>query len=484
MASGGYLVRLRRVTFWLFVAVYIGAVPFLILYALGKTPQDLTSAAPVPSGVIHVVTHPADSSVSVDGKRISGKTPVTLERIPAGVHTLDITHDGYRPWTGTVRITAGHVAPQAAIQLFPGQIPVHTVMDTRVDRIIPLPSAGYIIVVPSSGADLFLYGLIDHSVISLKRRLGLSSAGGTIVSLRAIRPIPAVIVGTKAGDRAHFFVINFHGAGYSVETLPVSLVQAAQKESGKNGRIVWVSAQQRSAYVFQASTLKRLTLAGTEIRKEVISDQVSASGLVRGGFAFVAGDSINQIEESGTIEKLGTISARLMAGGRNESRSAQILEAGRIHFVALSPDGNLILANLLLGSVQKPGKVDSAWLDSGSGRLIVLRDHNVGFLTLPQLGTENGNTKIDWISELEGNPNGFFQLTKTAQILVLDNHTITAIVMSPFLSGDSRVIAKVASQTEAYLDPTWGYLYYVNADNGLFEAAEIGPSQLKLHIGG
>jgi hypothetical protein len=58
------------------------------------------------AGALIVDSRPAGASVSVDG-RPSGVTPLTLENVAAGEHTVMISLAGYRSVTTTVRVVSG-----------------------------------------------------------------------------------------------------------------------------------------------------------------------------------------------------------------------------------------------------------------------------------------------------------------------------------------------------------------------------------------
>ena len=68
----------------------------------------LTKAAPV-TGLADVVSTPAGAAVSVDGTA-SGQTPVADLKLRPGAHKVEMTKDGYEPWTGTLSIDAGKKA--------------------------------------------------------------------------------------------------------------------------------------------------------------------------------------------------------------------------------------------------------------------------------------------------------------------------------------------------------------------------------------
>ena len=51
-------------------------------------------------------SRPAGANVYVDG-RLVGTTPLALENVAAGEHTVHLERDGYQRWNSTVRVVAG-----------------------------------------------------------------------------------------------------------------------------------------------------------------------------------------------------------------------------------------------------------------------------------------------------------------------------------------------------------------------------------------
>jgi serine/threonine-protein kinase len=76
--------------------------------AAASAPTAPASAAAAAHGpaAVRVESRPAGASVYVDGKLV-GTTPVSLAAVEAGDHSVRITRDGYKPWSGTVHVAAG-----------------------------------------------------------------------------------------------------------------------------------------------------------------------------------------------------------------------------------------------------------------------------------------------------------------------------------------------------------------------------------------
>jgi hypothetical protein len=58
------------------------------------------------SGALYVISDPSNSKVVLDGM-YRGTTPITLNNLAAGTHTLELDHAGYYDWRSSVTVPAG-----------------------------------------------------------------------------------------------------------------------------------------------------------------------------------------------------------------------------------------------------------------------------------------------------------------------------------------------------------------------------------------
>jgi serine/threonine-protein kinase len=75
-----------------------------IRIARGRETRIQATLVPV-RGRLTVRSRPPGARVTVDGKPI-GKTPVTVDPVPAGPHAVEVTKEGYKPWRGELEITS------------------------------------------------------------------------------------------------------------------------------------------------------------------------------------------------------------------------------------------------------------------------------------------------------------------------------------------------------------------------------------------
>jgi len=106
----------RRALLFAAILIFMATTPIVILYALGYR-TSLTSADPLPVGVLLIETEPAQAKIYIDGAYL-GQSPRSLSR-PAGAVAIKIEKEGYTSWEKTVAIEPGRATEVRDVRLFP-----------------------------------------------------------------------------------------------------------------------------------------------------------------------------------------------------------------------------------------------------------------------------------------------------------------------------------------------------------------------------
>ena len=149
LAAGSHTVRLTKAGYTDYQATVTvtggQTTPLNVKMVAGTGPTSTTTSTVVPTGTgsISVSSTPSGASVNLDGWD-KGMTPVTLEQVKAGSHTLTLKKAGYYDATQTVLVSGGAVA-QVAITLVPqGQPPSGAGTGTLTIRSAPEGASVYL----------------------------------------------------------------------------------------------------------------------------------------------------------------------------------------------------------------------------------------------------------------------------------------------------------------------------------------------------
>src|SRR4029450_13744097 len=104
VARAGYVTAERRIT--LTADRPSRSVDVALASGTAARPQAPRAARAVAASGLVVDSRPAGATVTVDGTR-RGTTPLTIESMTPGKHTVVIERPGYRPWSTTIDIKAG-----------------------------------------------------------------------------------------------------------------------------------------------------------------------------------------------------------------------------------------------------------------------------------------------------------------------------------------------------------------------------------------
>jgi serine/threonine-protein kinase len=93
------------------LALVVGLAAAVATFGLLSLRRPAPAAPPRTTLVLR--TDPPGASISIDGARLASSTPVVLDTLSLGVHTVELTHPERRPWSGQVQLTAAQ--PTATI---------------------------------------------------------------------------------------------------------------------------------------------------------------------------------------------------------------------------------------------------------------------------------------------------------------------------------------------------------------------------------
>ena len=91
------MIKLRKIFFYLFLVIYIGFCPFVILYALGMRVNYNTKSIQK-TGIISVSTIPAGADVTLNQRHFPKKTPTIIRNLPPGSYPLTLSLKNYLSW--------------------------------------------------------------------------------------------------------------------------------------------------------------------------------------------------------------------------------------------------------------------------------------------------------------------------------------------------------------------------------------------------
>ena len=134
----------RRILPWVFVIAFIFMAPALVFYTAGYR-WNSKKGVIERNGTFIIDSKPRDADIEINGKRISDKSPVTLQNTAPGTYTLKLSKQGYHDWSKVLSIEPERVTFATDIYMWPDEQP-RILVNGDFDNIYTDPGYKHIIV--------------------------------------------------------------------------------------------------------------------------------------------------------------------------------------------------------------------------------------------------------------------------------------------------------------------------------------------------
>jgi len=124
--------RLRIALNILAWAAFLVIAPFLISYSLGRKISPISTQTGT-VGTFLVRSIPGGASISVNKNIISTKTPGAIQNLLPGNYDLELSKDGYKPWTKSLPISGTMITDVRDVRLIPEKIEEDVMRGNVVD---------------------------------------------------------------------------------------------------------------------------------------------------------------------------------------------------------------------------------------------------------------------------------------------------------------------------------------------------------------
>lgn len=98
----------RQVLPWLFILAFCITAPLIILYTSGYR-YNLKKGFIERNGTFIIDSTPSNADIFIDGRATGERTPITLQNIVPGWHTIRVEKSKYTPWQDTLLVRAERV---------------------------------------------------------------------------------------------------------------------------------------------------------------------------------------------------------------------------------------------------------------------------------------------------------------------------------------------------------------------------------------
>lgn len=197
------MLALRKIVFYVFVAVYLVLCPLTILYALGYAVRPGMEEGLVKTGLIALSSAPPDASVYLNNRRYTLKTPTVLRDLLPGAYTVKVVRRHYQPWVRTLPVEPERATVYERILLAPLRWHRRTLLDASFDDLLPLHGTAFCVLTSGSRLeDAVVYDWKTESATPLLPE-GSPWRESRLISVHSVRASSMLLlrVAGKEGDR-------------------------------------------------------------------------------------------------------------------------------------------------------------------------------------------------------------------------------------------------------------------------------------------
>ena len=460
---------LRRVVFYLLVAVYLVVCPLTISYVLGYLFKPGAAHGIVKSGLIYLSSAPPDASVYIGKSRYTRRTPTVLHGLLPGEYPIRLALKGYRAWSRTVPVEAGKATVLERVLLLPNALKRDLLLAQPCEGLIPMP-----------GTDLFLLvtgrrmqDLVVYDWKAQKSRWLLSRESPfrdlRVAAVTTVRDSHTLIVRvlSKAGDR--FLWCEMKREEATCEDVTGLLPEAPQ-------RVEWDPRERTRLVTQQQGHLSQVDLAQWVARPRWV-EGVAGFGVFR-KFVYLLTDDqrLERLDLDGrdrTVFPEEPVLAQALARVRTPV-AIRPLSSDTVLF--LGDDGALLTNHPPYWLVDS-GVRDVA-LDARRERVVCWRADRLGLIDISRRRERelvDGRTGPLWVFRGGTDIQQVFWVYRDSHLLFRDGDRIFLLELETYGAPIVTELGQVKQHSSVVSAEESGLLYYLDRVNGQLTAAEILP---------
>ena len=128
---------LRKIFFYIFVAIYFTICPLLILRMLGFIYNPPTHQF-VKTGIIYVSSNPPGADVFINDQRTPERTPTVIRDLLPNNYTIRLELKGYKSWQNTIPLVARKATAIENILLIPNQWTIKPISSRPIEKMLSI----------------------------------------------------------------------------------------------------------------------------------------------------------------------------------------------------------------------------------------------------------------------------------------------------------------------------------------------------------
>lgn len=468
---------LRRVLFYLLVAVYLIFCPLTILYALGYLFRPGSEQGLVKTGLIYLSTAPPGASVYIRGKRYTQKTPAVLRDLLPGEYPVKIQRKNREVWLETVPVESEKATVLDRILLLPESWKPRLLARGSYKDLIALEDTPYLLL--REGETLKDFFLFDWKENKIRPLLPSGSPYGPAkwLSYFAEGGSPCLLVRASAPGGERFLWLELDNRGTLVEDLTPLFPESPAE-------VYWDDRERDILFSWQDRSLNRIDTRARSISPQFL-DAVRGFGLFSKSVYTLHEDfSLRRTDYEGKDSELVIQDTGLARSLFGEKGKFRIEIPAKNLLLFLGEKGELLASRLPYRFAEED--VLGIQYHAGEKQVLAWKENEVGVLDLA--GTEEGEEvfergpRLVWIFKRATNIEQAFWVYEGSHILFRDGDRIFLVALETYGKPHLRYLFAVKKKTSVYYSESSGELFYLDPSSGSLYSAEMLPRREVLSL--
>ena len=464
------MLLLRKIFFYLFVAIYLLVCPLLILYGLGYTFEPGLEQGIVKSGLIYLSTAPPGATIYLGNRRYTRKTPAVLPRLLPGDYEVKLILKNKKPWAYTLPVEAGKATVLERILLLPAVQKPEILLPEAFAGLIPI-SGGHVFLIQKTPRiqDLFAYDWKEKKIWPLLPEHS-PFHGAVVLSHHNIK-----------GSSALLLRINFQSTEKFLWVVPrkekTQIKDLTGLFSGRPTRVEWDPQAKKYLFAFKDGGLDRLDIVSGTAEPKFLSNVQGFGLFEKKIYALKLDGSFERVDLEGNGEKQ-LLHDSILANslfGEKENYEIKVFAEDLILF--LGENGEL-LANRLPYRFVNEGVLGLEYYPKHK-RVLIWKEDALGILDFSKERAEKeifeAGPEVAWVFKKGEKIEQAFWVYEGSHILFRDGDKVFLLELETYGKPRLDYLVEVKHKSSIFYSEEEGKLYYLDPTTGQPSSIEILP---------
>jgi len=463
---------LRKLVFYICIAIYIVFCPLIILYAFGYIYRPDAPNGVVQTGLIYLATAPTNAAVYINGSLYPKKTPALLQGLLPGDYSIRLFLQEYKIWEKTLPVETEKATVLDRILLMPEKTEKKKLLEGAVQGLIPVPENDFFLIRNDNTlGSIRVYDCNTGKVRSLFNPESPFYKYSLLQCFMVGKSSAALFrAGSPEGEK--FLWIQLDKERNAAKDI-TSLFQIPPQQ------VKWLPRQQTDFFTFQDGYLNRVDLDSGALYPRFIQN-VRGYGLFNGRIYVLKENNV--LMKTGYDAKSETILLKdpvlaLSIFGKKGSFQVEVLSERVILF--LGEKGELLANRLPYHFIGKG--VKGIKIDPSSQHVLVWQKGRIGILDFSVEETNDvefeKGPQFTWIHSGGKNIEQCFWTYDTSHVLFRDSGKVYLTTVEPYDQYKTDHIVTVKKGTSVYYLEETGELYFLEQSSGELTSIRIIPEK-------